>query len=306
MLRRILLFVPLLAIAVAGLFLPASSIEPRGASEIGTLFCGSDDGGVPCLESPAISDGASYASTAILIGDEWNYSIDSSAPALLSAQTKFDDFLGDLQLEDMFEISGSDGQAVQALVSEQYGVYQLTSSDAGTNCASDCEGFNYGLGWQADQGSLVFETRLHLDGDVATAGICVGFSDDESTVEIGFGISGTTITSTVTDGVMFCYDTDATTDQWYFLGVDSGTDAPDNAITGVVPVVNVYQVLRIEVDSAGAVCRGYIDGVLEITLTSGCVTNTVALAPGIWVDSASNAASHVFDVDYIYVSADRD
>lgn len=258
------------------------------------------------LQVDAITDDAQVVTTAIQVGDEWNYALDVSAPVVSTASTWYDDFLGDTAPAELFEISGSDAQAVQALVSEQYGVYQLTSSDAGTGCAADCEAFNIGLEWQADQGSLVFETRLHLDGDILTAGICAGFSDDESTVEMPFGISGTTITSTVADGVMFCFDTDATTDEWYFLGVDTGTDATGNAITGTAPVVDVYQVLRIEVDSAGAVCRGYIDGTLAITLTANCVTNTVALAPGVWVDSASNAASHVFDVDYLYVSADRD
>ena len=117
-------------------------------------------------------------------------------------------------------------------------------------------------------------------------------------------ISGTTVTTNASDGVFFCFDVAADTDEWYFISVDSDTDGTGTAITGTAPAQNTYQTMRIEVDTAGAVCRGYIDGTLSITITAGCVTNTVALTPVVVVDSSS-AASVVLDVDYWFIAAMR-
>lgn len=257
------------------------------------------------VQIDAIVDDAQVVTAAIQVGDEWNYSLDSSAPALLSAQTWWDDFLGDIVKPEYTEASGTDAQAVQAIVEEQYGVYQLTSGDAGVNTAGDAEQVALSLEWQADQGSMVFETRLHLDGDILTVEVCTGVTDTVS-LELPFTNASDVITSVASDAVAFCFDTNATTLEWFALGVAGDTDATGNAASGTAPVVDVYQVLRIEIDSAGSDCRFYIDGALVGTLTASCVTNTVALAPFITISSAQNAASHVVDVDYIYLSADRD
>lgn len=253
-----------------------------------------------------IVDDPQVVTKGIVVGDEWDYSIDSSAPALLSAQVWYQDFLGGTAPVEIVAISGSDNEAVQALVTEQFGVYQLTSGNLGTNPAADLEATHSGLIFQADQGSLVFEARMHLDGDVLTASICLGFTDDASTVEMTATISGTTITTVADDAVVFCYDTDADTDEWYAIGVAGTTDATGNAITGIAPTVDVYQVFRIEVDAGGADARFYIDGTLVGTLTANAITITDPLSCFVSVDSAGNAASHVIDIDYIYCAADRD
>lgn len=247
---------------------------------------------------------AQSASTAFVIGSTWDLGIDTDAPIFSSAVQWYDDFLGDLVLGQYTEISGADAQAVQAIVEEQFGVYQLTSGDVGDTPANDLEAITLSLEWQGDQGSLIFETRIHIDTAVTTAAVCAGLSDDVATVEMPAVISVATITTNATDGVFFCYDTDATTDEWYFISVDSDTDGTGTAITGTAPVADTYQVLRIEVDTAGAVCRGYIDGTLSITITAGCLTSTVALAPWVGIDSHT-AASRILDIDYIYTAAQR-
>lgn len=261
---------------------------------------------VTVFDIAGITDDAQAITTAIKIGDEWNYAIDTSAPIISSAMYWFDDFIGDTANATYTLISGADAQALSAIVEEQYGVYQLTSGDVGDSPANDLEAITLSLEWQADQGSLVMEVRLHMDTAVTTSAMCVGLNDDVATVEMPFIIGGAdAITSNATDAVAFCYDTDADTDEWFFLGVANNTDATGNAATGIAPAAGVYQVLRIEVDSAGGDARGYINGVEVGTLTANAVTNTVLLAPWIGVDS-HEAASHTVDIDYLVVAADRD
>ena len=274
------------------------------------LAIGNATGGtnvVTGLQIDAITDDDRVITKAINIGDEWEYAIDTKAPIVGTAMVYWNDFLGNAVYDNIDEVSGTDPEAVQAIAVEQYGVYQLTSGDAGTGVAADTEVAHFtGLEWSADQGSLVFEVRLHTDTATTTAGICAGFTDDTSTVEMPSTISGTTITTVAADGVMFCYDTDATTDQWYAIGVAGGTDATGNAITGVAPTADVYQVLRIEVEAAGGVARFYIDGALVVTTTANSVTAATLLSPFVAVDSNDTATSQVVDVDYVYVGADRD
>ena len=187
----------------------------------------------------------------------------------------------------------------------EFGVYELTSGDAGVDTAGDAEQVSLSLEWQADQGGLVFETRLHLDAAITTVEICVGLTDTVA-LELPFTNSTDTITAVASDAVAFCYDTNATTDEWWALGVDSTTKATGNAATGTAPVADTYQTLRIEIDDGGADCRFYIDGVLAGTLTANCVTPTVALAPVVVISSAQTATSHVVDVDYLLIGAARD
>jgi hypothetical protein len=260
---------------------------------------------VTALQIDAITDDPQVVEKAINIGDEWDYAIDTGLPIVASAMYWFDDFIGDTVLAQYTEASGTDGQAVQTIVEEQFGVYQLTSGDAGVNTAGDGEQVSLSLEWQADQGALVFETRLHIDGAIANTELCVGLTDNVA-LELPFTNSADTITAVADDAVAFCYDTNATTDEWWALGVDSTTKATGNAATGTAPVADVYQTLRIEIDDGGADCRFYIDGTLAGTLTANCVTPTVALAPVVVISSAQTAASSVVDVDYILVGAARD
>jgi hypothetical protein len=288
-------------------------VDTTGTNQHNLITCdvaiGDSTGGaniVTCLQIDPITDDAQVNEKAIVIGDEWDIAIDTNSPILATAQTWWDDFLGSTVLAMYTEVSGSDGQALQTIVEEQFGVYQLTSGDVGSNPAADLEGVYLSLEWQANQGSLVFETRLHLDTDVLTVELCAGFSDDVSTVELPFTNSADTVTAVADDAIMFCYDTGATTDEWWVNGASAGTEATGIAATGVAPAGDVYQTLRIEIDDGGADCRFYVDGTLVGTLTANCVTNTDLLAPGVVISSGGNAGSNIVDIDYLYASAGRD
>lgn len=271
--------------------------------EIGNATGGANN--VVAIQIDAIADDPQVAETGIRIGDEWDIAIDTTNPIVATAVTWMDDFLGDTVLAQYTEVSGSDAEAVQTIVEEQYGVYQLTSGDVG-NTAADLEAVYLSLEWQADQGSLIYETRLHIDTDIATVEVCAGFTDDVSTVELPFTNATDTVTAVADDAIMFCFDTGSTTVEWFVNGAAGGTEATGIAAAGVAPAPDVYQTLRIEVDDGGSDCRFYIDGALVGTLTANCVTNTDLLAPGVVISSGGNAGSNIVDVDYIYAAAARD
>lgn len=274
------------------------------------LVIGNATGGanaVNAIQIDAIVDDPQVVETAINIGDEWDVAIDTQLPIVATAVTWMDDFLGDAVLAQYTEINGSDGQAVQAIVEEQFGAYTITSGDVGDTDANDLEAMYLSLEWQADQGALIFETRLHLDTDVTTTQLCAGFTDDVSTVEVAFTIGGSdVVTAVAEDAVMFCFDTRADTDEWFALGVANTTKGTGNGATGTAPAGGVYQTLRIEIDDGGADCRFYIDGTLVKTITANCVTVTDLLAPGFVISSADTADSNTVDIDYMFVAAARD
>lgn len=270
---------------------------------IGNSTAGTNN--VVAVQIDSITDDPQVVETAINIGDEWDIAIDTGLPIVASAMHWFDDFIGDEVMGQYTEASGTDGQALQTIVEEQFGVYQLTSGDAGVNTAGDAEQVSLSLEWQADQGSLIFETRLHINTSIANTELCVGLTDNVG-LELPFTNAADTITAVANDSVAFCYDTNATTDEWWSLGVAGTTKAAGNAATGTAPTADVYQTLRIEIDDGGSDCRFYIDGALAGTLTANCITITVPLAPVIVISSAQTAASSVVDVDYILVGAARD
>jgi|GEM_PF-6050665 len=262
---------------------------------------------VTAIQIDAITDDPQVVETAIKIGDEWDIAIDTGLPIVATAVTWMDDFLGDTVLGQYTEINGNDAQAVQAIAEVQYGAYVITSGDVGDTDANDLEATYLSLEWSADQGALIFETRLYLDTDITTTQLCAGFTDDVSTVEVAFTIGGSDVVTAVAgDAVMFCFDTRADTDEWFALGVANTVKATGNGATGIAPGAGVYQTLRIEVDDGGADCRFYIDGALVKTITANCITVADLLAPGFVISSADTADSNTVRVDYMFVAAARD
>lgn len=217
----------------------------------------------------------------------------------------FDDFLGDL-LDDSYSVaSGSDAQATDpAINAAAGGTVRLTTGDSNTSVAADASSLTHELNWQADNGNLVFEARVKVDA-ITNVQICVGLTDAKAdgTLELPFTIGGSdAITSNASDAVCFTFDTGADTDEWFMTGVKGDTDSTDNAATGVAPTAGTYQVLRIEVDSAGDATL-YIDGTQEGTL-SGAVTAGTSLTP-IAVVNSTTTSSRNLDVDYLDLSMDR-
>ncbi len=221
----------------------------------------------------------------------------------------FHDFHGDVaadaQLEDYFDLAnGSAAQAVDATMTAGInGTITLVSGNAGTGVAADGSAIGQALAWEADNGNLVIEARVHVD-DVTDTIINVGFTDvlPGGTLELPFELNTATVTSTATNAVAWMFDTGATNDNWHCIGVKADTDS--NLINaGVAPVNSTYDVLRIEVDSSGnAEC--FLNGVSHGYL-GAAVTATTDLTPIIIV-SADTTASRTLTVDYLFVAMDRD
>jgi len=243
---------------------------------------------------------------AIVIEDtDWEMAIDTPIPVVATAQTWFDDFVGDVLNPTWVLLSGSDGGAVDpALGQQQYGVMVLDGGDAGTNVATDTSEAALGLHWSADQGSLVWESRMHINADLTDVRMCAGLTDSidlEQPATIG---GSDVVTQVAHDYAAFCYDTAGDTDVWFALSAAAQTPGTGAGATAVGATFNVYQVFRIEVDAAGAQARFYIDGTLVKTVTAGAITATDLLSPFVTCQSLA-ANTQTCDVDYIFVSAQR-
>lgn len=200
--------------------------------------------------------------------------------------------------------NGIDAEAVDGVIvaSAERGQLTLVAGDADGACANDCSQMVWKNPIQADSGALVMEVKLHLDATTAIS-VNIGFTDI-TTLQEAASVSGTTITTTAVDFVGFVYDTAATTDEWYAIGVDGNTDMVGAALTGIAPSAGTFQIFRLEVDSTGETCRFYINGVLEISGTATCVAASTNIFPYISVNSTTTTVQAV-DIEYIYVGHTR-
>ncbi len=155
---------------------------------------------------------------------------------------------------------------------------------------------------------MAVECRLEMTLLTARR-VFVGFrgtmDDDESDVLTG---SGSTLTLTAeADLVGFFYDVGLTTDiEWHMVHAGGTTTGVTDGLllnSGVTPVINKMNILRVEVDNNGT-ARWFIDGVLLKTL-AGAVAPTAVFA-GCVGAIATSAVSATVTVDYIAVEAERD
>lgn len=159
----------------------------------------------------------------------------------------------------------------------------------------------------AKMGTLILETRVQFP-DLLTKSCWIGFcntNDDAETIPAS--ITSTTTTLTASNQIGFCFDNNATDiDGWYYTykgGTTTGDTVSANQLSGVTLVAADYDVLRIEVDPDGT-GRWYINGVLKKTL-AGAISTSTDVAAFVGVESEGSAVEYM-DVDYIYVSANRD
>ena len=201
--------------------------------------------------------------------------------------------------------SGSDGQAIDPAISAaERGVLLMTTGDDTGATAVDATQIICHIPVQADSSGLVFETRLHINTAITNISIFAGLTD-VTTLEEAFSNAADVLTSNADDACGFLYDTSATTDTWWMVAVDGGTDDSGCATLGHAPVADVYQVLRMEVSADGATINFYIDGTLEDTLSADTgVSPDVNLYATI-VACGDGVASKTVDVDYIYVGHNR-
>lgn len=245
----------------------------------------------------------------LIVGNDGNQ---FNADANVSTYTLFDDFVGDTLNSNLWHnpTKGSDPATVDFAIAQDINgrIRGTTGAGAGGTMAVNGILIDGGLSFKANTGGLSFQTRLKASA-ITNIVIFAGLTDQVSTLEMPFTLSGSTLTSNTTDGVGFLFDTGATAATWKLVGCAADTDATlqeavqSTSITTTAPAANTYQTLRVELGTDGS-ANFWIDGKKVGVKMSGAVTATVALTPVIAVFTKT-AASATLDVDYIYVSANR-
>lgn len=217
----------------------------------------------------------------------------------------FDDFLGDVILDQWNLVEGTDSATSDAaiLAGGIGGVLRITTGDAGTGLAADMPQLTQALQWQASNGGLTFQARMKLSA-ITTCYAFIGFTD-LVTLEapIISAASADTFTTNATDAVGFMFDTRMTTDTWWLTGVANDVDATMQN-SGFAPVADTYATFRIEVSATG-VATFFYNGKQVGTAMTGALTAATDLTPTIAVGKTSVAASMSADLDYVYVAMTR-
>ncbi len=291
-------------IAATGFVVKTSADERVTASP--TITSGS---GAPAAAQP---EGSLYMRTGALPGSPSLYvrrSDNKWASAESFDQVNWeivDDMFGkaDTEAEHAWILnSGADAQAIDPALdnTQAGGVWQLVTGDADGTTANDGSQMVWGdLPIQLDSagGDVFIEARIRIKTAVTTVSVFFGLTDSTG-LEEPFTNSSDTITSTATDGGGFLFDTDATTDEWWGVAVDTDTDDTGNAALGSGPTADTWQILRMEVSNDGATVRYYIDGALVLTLSGAAgIGPDVVLYPTI-IACATTTTSRTVDVDYV-------
>jgi hypothetical protein len=224
---------------------------------------------------------------------------------------KFDDLWGMPATEAEGEWvlnKGTDAQALDPAsdTAQAGGVWKFVTGDATGAVADDGSQAVWAdvpIRLDTLGGILTIEARLRIKSSVATVSVFFGLTDSTA-LEEPFTNAADVITSVATDAVGFHYDTDATTDQWWALAVDSDVDDTGNAATGNTPVADTWQKLKIEVSANGALIKFYVNGSLVKTLSAAGVGPDVVLYPTV-IANATTTTSKTIDVDYVRVRGVR-
>lgn len=163
---------------------------------------------------------------------------------------------------------GNDAQAVNfAIAANNAGYARGVTGNAGDGTANDAVAIGGPLVFEAEEGVIHMAARVRID-TVANSALFVGFHDTlpASTLEMPFTLSGTTYTSTATDGVGFLWDTAATTDTLRAVGVANNTDAT-HVDLGVVLEDATWIDLGLVINTSG-LASFYVNGVFYTTLSA--------------------------------------
>lgn len=208
----------------------------------------------------------------------------------------FDHFVGDTLHGDDWA-TADEGTGTQFAISTAAGaggfVRGTTATTSGNNEEMAGE-----LIWKANKGGLYVEWGIQLPSIANIAVVC-GLSDAKSETGIAVSLSGSTFTTTATDGAFWVFDTAATTAVFYGIGVANDVDTA--SVTGVAPVAATTMTLGIAI-GAGGDATWYQDDT-AVGSKAAAVTATVALCPYIAVATRTTAAKSL-DVDWVYVTQD--
>lgn len=208
----------------------------------------------------------------------------------------FDDFVGDtLDANKWSSVADTGGTAAAIAVAAGGGHAALITSatdDHRTDFAGE-------VIWTPSQGGLYFETRLKASN--AACAINAGLSDAKTEASSTIAMTATganVITTTATDGVLWVWDDDLTTNSWLGQGVDTNVDA--TTVQGPTTAATSWATLGIEITSAG-IAQFYYNG-LFYGAASAATTPTVALTPYISIQNRG-AATRTLTVDYVFVAS---
>lgn len=219
----------------------------------------------------------------------------------------FEDFLvtatGDLGEVD---IQSATGVTTAILANQLGGVIELpvaTSND------DDVAAVTTNLNWQVESGGLVGEVRFKFDTSIADPYVFVGFGDSIATAdETSFGASADVYDIlTMTDGIGFVFDNDATTKRWVCVAGKADVLTHQTILgSRFNPALNTYYTFRVFVATDGKYAQWSINGevVKELLSTSTIITPTAALALGVWAYEQGTALE--VEVDYLYAKTSRD
>lgn len=205
----------------------------------------------------------------------------------------FDDFEGDVIRDQWTTALGSDSAAV-ALTESVNGKVRLTTGDSNASLAADGVQLTSFLNWNTANG-LDFECLLQVNV-ITNYQLFVGFTDQRSSLEMPFTLSGTTYTSVATDGFGFLIDTAATTDTIRCVGVANDVDV-EHVDSGLAYVAATNKKLRISVGRNNE-AKFYIDDVLVATIAS-ITRSSIPLAIVICARAAGDTTLKNVDVDYV-------
>jgi len=154
---------------------------------------------------------------------------------------------------------------------------------------------------------IVIEARVNLlllSNREIFIGLCGNFDDNQDEILTG---SDATLTLTEADLCGFFFDSGLTEAvNWYMVyngGTTTGETDASEVASGLIPVITEWDILRLEVDNNGT-ARWYINGALLQTV-EGAISTSVVMSAQIAVVYTATAAP-TLDVDYFYVSANRD
>jgi hypothetical protein len=187
------------------------------------------------------------------------------------------------------------------------GVGQLTTTDEDVHAMGIQTGMMFDVG---KMGTIVAECRVRFSA-ITTGEFFFGLSDvctDLAIIEGAIFHGNTaTLTNTASDGCGFLVSSELTDSAAWHVVYNGGsaaavTASATNALD-VDMVAGDFNILRLEIDNNGTV-RWYIDGVLKKTV-EGAVSTTTDMCLSCLVESKTTACKTA-DVDYVWVSANRD
>jgi hypothetical protein len=220
-----------------------------------------------------------------------------------------DDFLGDAiatqyNFQEGVDAATSDFAILAGGIG---GKARLTTGDAaGVDFANNGVQVDLGiLNWQASNGGLSFETIVELSANTLVA-LFIGFTDTAA-FEMPWTLSGTTFTSTQTDGFGFLFDTAATTDTIRCVAVKADVDKTSVDTADVFTAATVYKFrCELVVNPANSALWDavfYINNV-RVGYISDAITAGTDLTPVIAAFSRTTA-TRTLDIDFWRTAMDR-